>query len=107
MNNPDWRQRVAFQDFVQAVPSEHALPISPRQPLLPNPYDLVGEPAQSSTVATNTVVGEVAPHHRGQVAMLVADRSVSVIATPFAHRSHSTGKPAFGRNLPDHVLASP
>jgi transposase len=30
MNDPDWRQRVAFQDFVQAGPSDNALTISPR-----------------------------------------------------------------------------
>jgi hypothetical protein len=107
MNDPGWRQRVAFQDFVQAGPSDHALPISPRQPLLPNPHDLMGEPPQPSTVATDTVVGVVTPHHFGQMAMLVADGPVSVLPTPFAHRGHCTGKPAFGRNLPDHVPALP
>src|SRR5215475_8744725 len=99
MNNHDWRQWVAFQDFVQAGPSDHALTISPRQPLLPDPHNLVGEPTQPSTVATNTVVGVVAPHHRGQAAMLVADRSMSVFPTPFAHHGHSTGKPTFGGDL--------
>jgi hypothetical protein len=39
---------------------------------LPNPYNLVGEPAQSLTVAPNAIVGEVAPHHCRQVAMLDA-----------------------------------
>jgi hypothetical protein len=63
---------VAFQDFVQVGPSDHTLTISPRQPLLPNPHGLVGEPAQSSTVATNAIVGVVTPHHRRQVAMLDA-----------------------------------
>jgi hypothetical protein len=38
---------MAFQDLVQASPSDHASTISPRQPLLPSPYNLVGEPAQS------------------------------------------------------------
>jgi hypothetical protein len=107
MNDPDWRQWVALQDFVEAGPSDHALAISPRQPLLPNPHDLVGKPTQSSTVATNTIVGVVAPHHCGQMAMLVADWSVSVLPTPSVHRGHSTGKPTFGRNLPDHVPALP
>ena len=35
-----WRQRMAFQDFVEARPSDDALAISPRQPLLPYPHDL-------------------------------------------------------------------
>lgn len=107
MDDPGWRQRVALQDRVHAGPSDHTLAISPGQPPSPNPHYLVGEPLQPSTVATNTVVGVVAPHHCRQVAMLVADRSVPVLATPFTHRGQCTGKSAFGRNLPDHVPASP
>ena len=63
MEDLGWRQRMAFQDFVEAGPSDDALAISPRQPFLPYPHHLVGEPSQSSTVAANAVVGEVAPHH--------------------------------------------
>jgi hypothetical protein len=54
---------VAFQDFVEACPPDDALAISARQPLLPYPHHLMGEPSQSSTVAANAVIGEVAPHH--------------------------------------------
>ena len=39
--------------------------------------------------------------------MLVADGPVPVFPTPVAHRGHCTGKTAFGRDLPDHVLAVP
>ena len=39
--------------------------------------DLIGEPAQASTITANAVVGEVAPHHRGQMAMLVAGGPMS------------------------------
>lgn len=55
------------------MPMGPRLAITPRQPLVQGSHDLIGEPAQASTVATNDV-GEVAPHHRGQVAMLVAER---------------------------------
>jgi hypothetical protein len=45
VDDPGGRQRVASQEFVEAVPPEPALPISPRQPFPPNAPDLVGEPA--------------------------------------------------------------
>jgi hypothetical protein len=51
------------QDFVEAGPPDGASAISPRQPLLPYPHGLVGEPLQSSLVAADAIVGEVAPHH--------------------------------------------
>ena len=45
VDDPGRRQRVSSQDFIEAAPSEPALPISPRQPFPPNPPDLIGEPA--------------------------------------------------------------
>ena len=39
--------------------------------------------------------------------MLVADGPVAVFPTPVVDRSHRAGKPAFGRRLPNHVLAVP
>ncbi|MGY4183008.1 hypothetical protein ACVIHH_008299 [Bradyrhizobium sp. USDA 4518] len=42
-------QRVPRQKVVEAGPSDHALTISPRQPLAPDPHHFVGEPAQAST----------------------------------------------------------
>src|SRR5215472_14341366 len=81
--------------------------ISPRQPLLPDPRHLVGEPRQAPTITTNTIVGEVAPHHYRQVAMLVTDGEMPVFPTPVVHRGQRTGKPAFGRDLPNHGLAFP
>src|SRR6516225_6632527 len=95
------------QEFVEAGPSDHALTITPRQPLAPDSRYLIGEPAQASTVTANAVIGEVAPHHRGQMAMLVAEGPVAVFPTPVVDRGHCAGKPAFGRYLPNHVLAVP
>ena len=54
---------MAFQDFVEARPWDGASAISPRQPLPPYPHDMPGIPLQSSNVAADAVVGEVAPHH--------------------------------------------
>ena len=71
------------QQFVEAGPWDHALTITPRQPLAPDAHHLIGEPTQAPTVAANAVVSEVAPHHRRQMAMLVADRPVTV----FRHQS--------------------
>jgi hypothetical protein len=107
MNDPDWRQRVTFQDFVEAGPSDHALAISPRQLLLPPTHDLSGVPSQSSNVATNAIVGIVAPQHGGQMAMLIADRPMPVLPAPVVRRSHRASKAAFGRDLPNHVASSP
>src|SRR2546423_15269972 len=70
------------QEFVEAGPSDHALTITPRQPLAPNSHYLIGEPAQASTVTADAVVGEVAPHHRGQMAMLVAEGPVAGFPRP-------------------------
>jgi len=86
MENPDWRQCVPGQHFVQAGPRGHALTVAVRHPLAPNAHHLVGEPTQAPTVAANAIVGEVAPHHRGQVAMLVADRPVAVFPAPVRDR---------------------
>ncbi|WP_234897130.1 hypothetical protein [Sinorhizobium medicae] len=107
MNDLDWRQRAAFQDFVEAGPSDHALAISPRQPLLPNPHDLSGVPPQSLNVATNAVIGAVAPQHGGQMAVLVADRPMPALPAPVVHGGHRTGKAVFGRGLPNQVASSP
>src|SRR4051812_38754080 len=96
MEDPDWRQWVPGQQLVEAGPRDHALTITARQPLAPNAHHLVGEPTQAPTVATYAVVGEVAPHHRGQMPMLIAERPVSVFAAPIVDRSHCAGKSAFG-----------
>ncbi|WP_438270246.1 IS91 family transposase [Rhizobium mongolense] len=105
MNDLDWRQRAAFQDFVEAGPSDHALAISPRQPLLPNPHDLSGVPPQSSNVATNAVIGAVAPQHGGQMA--VWSRIGRGSSGTSRSRQPPHGKAVFGRGLPNQVASSP
>src|SRR3954469_4350918 len=98
---------MAFQPLRKAAPQD--IPMAPpsREPLLPDPHDLPGVPAQPSTVASNAVIGVVAPHHRRQTGMLLGDRLVSVGPTPFGHHRHGTGVSVFGRYLPHHVLAVP
>src|SRR5208282_3147130 len=49
VGNLDWRQWMAFQEFVEARPADDALAISPRQPLLPYPHHLMGEPSRLSS----------------------------------------------------------
>src|SRR5260370_20064931 len=83
------------QEFVEAGPSDHALTSTPRQPLAPNSHYLIGEPAQASTVTANAVVGEVAPHHRAQMAMLVADGPVAGFPTPTPCPRHRAGQTSF------------
>ena len=39
--------------------------------------------------------------------MLIAEGPVAVFPAPVIYRGHRTGKAAFGRHLPDHVLAVP
>src|SRR2546430_6084914 len=95
------------QEFIEAGPSDHALTITPRQPLAPDSHHLIGEPAQASTVTANAVVGEVAPHHRGQMAMLVAERPVAVFPTPALYFGHLSGKTALCRYFPHHILFFP
>src|SRR5260370_5701307 len=95
------------QEFVEAGPWDRALTITPRQPLAPDSHHLIGEPTQALTVTANAVVGEVAPHHRGQMAMLVADRPVAVFPTPVLDLGHCAGTPAFCPYPPTHVPAIP
>jgi len=92
---------VASQHLVEAGPGNPPLTISPRQPFLPDPPDLVGEPSQPSRVAADAVVGEVAPHHRGQVTVLLAEGPVSVFPTPIAHCGNRPGETVLGRDLPN------
>src|SRR5215471_12447622 len=107
MEDPDCRQWAPGQKVVEAGPCDHASTMTPRQPLAPDANHLIGEPTQAPTVAANAIIGEVAPHHGGQVTMLVADRPVAVSPTPVINRGHRAGKPALGRHLPNHVLAVP
>ena len=44
MDNPGCRQRVALEEFSEAVPVEPVPAIPPRQPFLPDPRDLLGVP---------------------------------------------------------------
>src|SRR5258706_3518865 len=71
MDDPGGRQRVARQEGVEPAPMEPVAVTPPRQPFLPYPRDLTGVPAQASSVTRYAVVGIVAPHHRGQVGLLV------------------------------------
>src|SRR5262249_50641526 len=107
MEDPDCRKWARGQKVVEAGPCDHASTMTPRQPLAPDPNHLIGEPMQAPTVAANAIIGEVAPHHGGQVTMLVADRPVAVSPTPVINRGHRAGKPALGRHLPNPVLAVP
>ena len=98
---------MALQHFVEACPTEHVLTITPREPFPPYPGNLVSEPTQSSTVAADAVVGEVAPHQQRQMTVLVADGPVPAVPTPVVHCGHSAGDAALGRDLPNHVLSVP
>src|SRR5256885_17140066 len=95
------------QEFVEAGPSDHALTITPRQPLAPNSHYLIGEPAQASTVTADAVVGEVAPHHRGQMAMLVAEGPVAAFSTPAVKFGHCAGRPGFWRFFAQPLFSVP
>lgn len=46
---------------LEASPSDCASPITSREPFLPDPFDLMGDPLQSPTITTDAVVGVVAP----------------------------------------------
>src|SRR3954454_7961538 len=62
---------------------------------------------QAPTIPANAKVSEVAPQHRGQAAMLVAERPMAVFPAPGSNCSHRAGKPVFGGHLPNHVLTIP
>jgi hypothetical protein len=63
-------------------PWDHAAAMPSGQPLAPDAHHLIGEPTQAPTIPTDAIVGEVAPHHRGQAAMLVAERPMAVFPAP-------------------------
>src|SRR5208282_1837371 len=74
------------------------------QPLAPDTHHLIGEPTQAPTIPTNAIVGEVAPHHRGQAAMLVAERPMPVFPAPGSNCGHRAGIPVFSRHSLGPVL---
>ena len=63
MDDPSRWERMTLQDFVEAAPEEHTLPIPSRQPFLPHPHNLPPELAYSSNIACYAVVGIVTSHH--------------------------------------------
>src|SRR5438067_6980020 len=81
VNDPGRRQRVTLEECGESAPMEPVSVPPPRQPFLPCPRDLTGIPAQSSAVTRYAVVGIVAPHHRGQMGVLVGDRQMPVDPT--------------------------
>ena len=87
------------------VPGEPPSPISARQPFLPDPFDLMGVPAEASKVARYAVVGIMAPHLRVQMSMLLGDRQVPVFPAPVANRRQRAGVTLLCRYLPHDVLA--
>ena len=93
------------QQFAQTSPPELTRLAASGEPLLPYPLDLVGVPSQPTTVARDTVIGKVSPHHTPQVEMLLADCEMQVVPAPVAHRRQRTGKPALCRGLPNYILA--
>jgi hypothetical protein len=94
-----------FQNCLKATPQEPTSAIPSRQPLPPDPHDLVGVPAQSSYVARYAVVGIVAPHRLGQMVVLVTHGSMPVGPTPIGNCRQRTGIPLLIRYLPHHFLA--
>src|SRR6185312_5065327 len=62
-------------------------------------------PPEPTPVAGDAIVAIVAPQHRRQMSMLLADRLVPITLAPLRHRRQGTGEPALCRHLPHHVLA--
>src|ERR1017187_4924297 len=106
MDDPGCRQRVTLQECSESAPEEPTPAIPPRQPLVPDPLDLIGAPAQSSKVASYAVVRIVAPHHRDQMGLLVREGLMPVDPTPSRHRRQRSGVTVLCRYLPHHILAS-
>src|SRR3954451_23351516 len=77
------------------------------QPLAPDTHHLIGEPMQAPTIPANAKVSEVAPQHRGQAAMLVAERPMAVFPAPGSSCIHRVGDLVFGVHFPIHVLTIP
>src|ERR1700674_2494438 len=99
-----WRDQSGDRE---PAPKEPAPAIPPRQPLLPDPLDLIGVPAYSSKVASYAVVGIVAPHHRSQMDVLVGDGLMPVDPTPRRNRRQRSGVTILCRYLPHHILSRP
>src|SRR3954451_13421041 len=80
------------------------------QPLAPDTHHLIGEPMQAPTIPANAKVSEVAPQHRGQAAMLVAERPMAVFPAPGSNCSHRAAPCCmdrrYGRTEPDPCSGS-
>ena len=89
------------------APVEPTPATPPRQPFLPDPRDLPGVPAYSLKVTRSAVVGIVAPHHRGQMGVLVGDGLMPVHPTPSRNRRQRSGVTVLCRYLSHHILTCP
>ena len=98
---------MVFQPLIETAPQNIAVAPSPREPLLPDPHDLPGVPAQSPTISTYAVVGIVASHHRGQMGLLCSKWLMPVGPAPLVHRGQCTRIAALGGDLPQYGLAIP
>ena len=96
---------MAREEIMESIPREPTPPT--RQPLLPNPGDMVGVPLQSPRVAGYAEVGIVAPHLRNQTSVLLGDRQMPVVPAPVGNRRQRAGVTVLCRYLPHHILARP
>lgn len=74
MDDSGCRKRIAIYQPQEALPSDIALPRSPRQPFAPDPLGPVDHGSQTLIVAGNAEVGKVPLQHPAETALLVSDR---------------------------------
>jgi len=107
VDDPDRWQRVSVEERAECGPCEPLSPCPAFQPLAPRPRDLVAILLQPSNIPRDAVVGVVSNERRRQLGMLDVHRLVPVGPAPVLDFAQRAGKPAFGRCLPHHVVASP
>src|SRR6266481_1308199 len=93
------------EERFEACPSEAVRTRSTLQPLTTQPCDAVKVPLQLPHVPRDAVIGIVPLHLRCQAVVLLEDRLMSVVPTPFLHLKQRASKPALRRHLPHHGLS--
>ena len=100
MDDPGHGQRISFHQPRELLPSDLALPRSPRQPLPPEPPRLVDNGGQALIVAADAEVSEVPLEHLAESTMLLGQRPRPHAAALRVDRLERPRQMIFGGTLP-------
>src|ERR1700719_1808286 len=107
MDNASGRQRISRHQPQELLPSDVALPRTPRQPFTPDPPRPMDHRGQAGIVAGDAEVGEVPLQHPAESTMLLSDRPRPHEAALLVDRLERAHQTICGGTLPHGRVAVP